>query len=95
MRTFNSCSNLTSITIGKGVTYINSDAFRYCSKALKYVFSAEMTAVPTLASTSAFTGINANCKIYVPDALYDTWITNTNWSTYALYIAKLSEMPTE
>jgi hypothetical protein len=29
----------------------------------------------------------------VPDSLYDEWIAATNWSTFADYIYKASEMP--
>ena len=33
-----------------------------------------------------FGNINADCKIYVPASLYDTWVAATNWSTWASYI---------
>jgi hypothetical protein len=49
------------------------------------------TAVPTLANTNAFNGIPDDCKIIVPDALYDEWIAATNWSAYATYTIKKSE----
>ena len=55
-----------------------------------YDFSA-LTTVPSLSATNAFTNIPSDCKIIVPDALYDTWISATNWSTYASYIIKKSE----
>lgn len=56
-----------------------------------YDFS-QHTSVPTLSNTNAFKGINGICKIIVPDSLYDSWITATNWSTYADYIYKVSEV---
>ena len=40
----------------------------------------------------AFNKINTICKIVVPDNLYDQWIAATNWSTYADYIYKASEV---
>jgi hypothetical protein len=49
------------------------------------------TAVPTLANTNTFTGIPTDCKIIVPDALYDEWVAATNWSTYASYIIKKTD----
>jgi hypothetical protein len=49
------------------------------------------TAVPTLANANAFTGIPSDCKIIVPDALYDKWVSATNWSTYASYIIKKTD----
>ena len=55
-----------------------------------YDFS-QHTAVPTLSNTGVFTSIQSDCKIVVPDALYDTWIAATNWSTYSSKIVKASE----
>lgn len=54
---------------------------------------SNVTAVPPLASTNAFTNANANYKVVVPDALYDTWITSTNWSSNNVktHIVKASE----
>lgn len=88
---FNNCKGLTNLKIPKGVTKIDTYAFYYCSNILKYDFT-ECTQVPTLSNKNAFQLINANCKIYVPDALYDEWVAATNWATYASYIAKASEM---
>ena len=88
---FRDCSGLTSVVIGSGVTTILTQTFYNCSSVLTYDFTAS-TAVPTLENVNAFTFINANCKIYVPDNLYDEWTTATNWSTYADYIFKASEM---
>lgn len=54
------------------------------------------TVVPTMSSTSFLTSntnlINGQFKIIVPDALYDEWIAATNWSTFANYIYKASEV---
>jgi hypothetical protein len=55
-----------------------------------YDFRA-LTAVPTLVSGYAFTDIPSDCKIVVPDALYDEWVAATNWSSFASYIIKASE----
>ena len=33
------------------------------------------------------------CKIIVPDSLYEQWKTSTNWSMYASQIYKASEYP--
>lgn len=37
--------------------------------------------------------MSSDCKIVVPDALYDTWIAATNWSssTIVSHIVKASE----
>ena len=91
---FNSCTGLTKVVMPSNLTNINNSAFYKCSNIVTYDFT-KCTQIPALAYTNAFTSINANCKMYVPDALYDEWIVATNWSTYASYIAKASEMPTE
>lgn len=88
---FSGCYSLTSITIPDSVTSIESSVFSFCYSIIKYDFTSA-TSIPTLSNTNAFYNINGICKIYVPDALYDTWITATNWATYADYIYKASEM---
>ena len=89
--TFQYCDSLTSIVIPSGVTSINTAAFYYCYSIIKYDFS-QCTSVPTLSNTNAFDSINGICKIIVPDSLYDEWIAASNWSTYANYIYKASEV---
>ena len=68
-------------------------AFFYLIQTLcvKLDFS-QCSAVPTLSNTSAFSGITKIAKIIVPDSLYDEWIAAANWSTYANYIYKASEV---
>ena len=88
---FDTCYSLTSVTIPHSVTKIRSYAFQYCFSLTRYDFS-QHTSVPTLSSTDAFSNINAICKIIVPDSLYDEWIAASNWSTYADYIYKASEV---
>lgn len=90
---FSGCSALTEITFEGDVTQIQSYAFAATPNILKYAFPANTT-VPTL-QTRTWDNINADCVIYVPDALYDAWIVATNWATYASKIKKISEMPTE
>lgn len=85
-----STNTLANIIIPKNITNIGVEAFSYCTGMAFYDFSHH-TAVPTLANTNAFTGIPTDCKIIVPDNLYDTWIAATNWSTYASYIIKKTD----
>jgi hypothetical protein len=87
---FNNCYSLASVVIPQGVTSIGSSAFRYCYGMAFYDFSSA-SAIPTLSYTTTFNGIPSDCKIIVPDALYDTWKSATNWSTYASKIIKKSE----
>ena len=88
---FGSCYSLTSIVLPSRVAGINTAAFYYCYSIIKYDFS-QCTSVPTLSNTNAFDSINGICKIIVPDSLYDEWIAASNWSTYANYIYKASEV---
>lgn len=83
------CHSLTIIVIPKNVTSIGNDTFFSCYGMAYYDFRAS-TAVPTLSSTSVFEYIPSDCKIVVPDGLYDEWIAATNWSTYASQIVKAS-----
>ena len=87
---FYSCYSLTNIIIPKGIKKIGNMSFYSCYSLVKYDFS-QCTAVPTNEG-SPFRNINAICKIIVPDSLYDEWIAATNWSTYAKYIYKASEV---
>jgi hypothetical protein len=90
LQMFLNCFSLSSIAIPPSVTSIQTSAFNNCYGMAFYDFSHH-TAVPTLENTNAFTGIPSDCKIIVPDSLYDTWIAATNWSTYASYIIKKTD----
>lgn len=85
---------LKQITIPNSITSIGTSAFGFCYCLLKVDLSRQ-TQIPSLADTSVFRSVPDNCKIYVPDELYDNWIVETNWSSIADYIYKASEMPTE
>ena len=88
---FYGCYSLTNMTIPNGITNVPSSAFYNCYSLTRYNFS-QCTTVPTLSNDNAFTGINKICKIIVPDSLYNEWIAASNWSTYANYIYKASEV---
>ena len=89
---FANCYSLSSVTIPSSVTSIGASAFANCSGIVKYDF-IEHAQVPTLSNVSAFRNIAPDCKIVVPDALYDTWIAATNWSSASIvgHIVKASE----
>lgn len=91
MYAFGSCYSLTNITIPSSITSIGKGAFYYCYSITKYDFS-QCTSVPSLSNTNAFSNINGICKIVVPDSLAGEWAAATNWSTYADYIYKASEV---
>lgn len=84
------CYSLAEVVFAKGTTAISALAFQNCTSAKLYDFR-KATSVPTLANTNAFDKIPSDCKIVVPDSLYNSWIVATNWSNYASYIVKESE----
>ena len=71
---------LTSVTIGSGVSIVPANAFNSCSSCMIFDFR-RATHVLTLNNVNAFSGTSANKEIIVPDALYDDWISASNWSS--------------
>ena len=90
MSMFRDCYSLSLVVIPQSITSIGTYAFYNCTGVALYDFRAS-TSVPSLSATNAFSYIPPDCKIVVPDALYDEWIAATNWSTYASKIVKASE----
>ena len=86
---FYNCYSLSSVVIPQGVTIIGQQVFYYCS-SLVVLDCSELTSVPTLSSASTIP-THAELRIVVPDALYDTWIAATNWSSRASNIIKKSD----
>jgi hypothetical protein len=83
---FGDILDLTSVTIGSGVTYIGNDAFLNSSNLTSVTVNNDGVVsqyIPTLGS-NVFDNTN-NCPIYVPASAVDTYKTSTSsgWSTYA------------
>ncbi|MBO5018176.1 MAG: leucine-rich repeat domain-containing protein [Alistipes sp.] len=87
---FGYCYTLNHIKFPSSINSIQGQAFFRCLGMQFYDF-ADAAAVPTMSSSDAFYDIPTDCKIIVPDALYDEWIVATNWATYASQIIKKSE----
>lgn len=86
---FHSCTNLESVgPMPPNLTSIVNGAFLNCSKIKLFDFR-RATMVPTMPGINAFSGTQG--VMVVPDALYDEWVSATNWSTYADRIIKASE----
>ena len=68
-----SCTGLTSVTIGKNIQTVGSELFRNCTNCSVFDFR-RATVVPTLTGVAAFTNTPSNKEIIVPDELYDDWI---------------------
>ena len=82
---FYNCYSLASITIPTGVTSVGDNAFYSCYGMRYYDFS-ECTAIPALRDEYAFDGIPFDCQMLIPSALYNSWKSATNWTTYASYM---------
>lgn len=74
---FHSTSLTTAIFKGN-ITFIGYLAFYNCTSLSQFDLRNN-TAVPTLYSVDTL-GHTSGCKIVIPNSLYDTWTTATNWS---------------
>ena len=81
--TFNYCTSLAIVTVPYGVTSISNFAFYNCYSVAEYHF-APMTP-PALAGTSVFTGIPADCKIYVPTGYLSAYTGANNYPSSSTY----------
>ena len=61
-----------------------------CS-SLRMLDLSRCVSVPSLISGITTTGVPASMKIIVPDSLYSSWCSATNWSALASYIVRLSD----
>lgn len=87
---FQNCQLIQSIRFPKSISSIGAGAFANLSRCLLFDFSL-CEKIPVITGSNAFQSVPSQCKIVVPDALYNEWIAATNWSTYASYIVKASE----
>jgi len=83
-----------SFYAGAGLQKIYASTFRNWKNCLIYDFS-KCLQIPSLLNSNAFSGINADARILVPAALYDSWISATNWSAYEQYIEPFGYIPSE
>lgn len=86
---FFSCTSLTRIDVPALVTTIAARAFDTCRAVKEYHLFPEVP--PSLEATTAFTGISADCIIYVPRGSLEAYQTATNWATYADYMQEEPE----
>lgn len=83
--------SLTMLKIPKTVLTLSGNCFANMYGMVVFDFS-EHTSIPTMQNTNVFSNIPDDCKIAVPDDLYDEWVTASNWSTYVDHIVKTSEL---
>lgn len=82
-------NSLTSLVIPSTVTTFWSDALSGNLFSCGYLDFSHVLQVPSL--SSPLTYLTAQCKIIVPDELYDEWIRATNWSAKASQTVKKSD----
>lgn len=87
---FNSCTKLSSVVFDKKVS-IGISAFGKCTNLTSVVLTYNEMSTISGSSFEQSAIENGTGYIYVPDALVDTYKTNTNWSRYASQIKPLSE----
>jgi len=72
-------------------TVVSMLTMSYAGWGIPYMdFGNTRTSIPTI--TVPGLGPDSNCKYYVPDALYDTWIATSPWSNIASQIHRHSEL---
>lgn len=88
---FAQLSRVYNINILGDIKTIGSNAFQglFVVKNIRFL---GCTSVPPLNNSTYFSTLSKNCRIIVPDNLYNSWKTATNWSKYASQIYKLSEV---
>lgn len=84
------CYSFEEVIVNQNIPIIGSSAFTNCYNVR--IYKLYRSTIVTLENYNAFSGINSQCKIYVPDTLVSTYKTATNWVTYANYIYPLSDI---
>ena len=87
---FNANYSLTKLKVPSTVKTLQMSCFTNQYSMTVFDFSTH-TLIPTIQNGNAFNNIPADCKIVVPDDLYDEWIIATNWATVASNIINVSE----
>lgn len=74
------CKGLKRVIFEGNNPYLADGAFFGCT-SLELVDLSKCTVVPALRYMNAFMNVPTTCEFRIPAALYDQWITATNWST--------------
>ena len=91
---FRNCTSLKRIKMNASSGNWGSSMLNGCT-SLELVDMTGSVGVPQLSHVNNFDNTNDTYKIVVPDSLYDTWITATNWVSIASHIMKQSDWNAE
>lgn len=83
---FNSCSALTSATIGSGITDLKNYTFNNCT-SLETVTMKPTT--PPVIGNNTFNNCTSLAHIYVPEEAVEDYKAATGWSNYASIISAI------
>lgn len=90
---FQNCYSLTTVDCGS--RYIAANSFMNCQKLTTFII--RNTSVATLQNVSAFSSTpiksGGTGYVYVPRNLVDSYISATNWSTFASQIRAIEDYP--
>ena len=78
---FSNCTGLTSMTCMSNVTAFPSGTYQRPWNGCTNLEYIDLTQIPTLANTNAFTSLTANYEIRVPSILLDSWKAAAGWSS--------------
>ena len=81
--TFQYCYSFATLTIPSSVTSINANAFGDCYGLGEIHFTSATP--PTVAASSAFSGLPTDCKIYVPTGSLSAYTSATNYPSSSTY----------
>ena len=74
------CTGLKRVIYEGNNPYFPGYSFYNCT-SLEVFDLSKCTVVPALRDRTDFTNVPTTCEFRIPAALYDKWITATNWST--------------
>ena len=79
MYAFANCSNLTAVTIGANVTYINWYAFSGCSSLTSIVSLIDNV---FRIDDNVFAGVSSDCILMVNQGQRTTYLNTDGWTTH-------------
>lgn len=86
---FGQCRNIEYVVAPAVTSVTNFGSYNHVLRKLDF---SKCKSIPSCASNAFNSSYCKLLKIIVPDELYDTWITTSNWSSLADYIYKVSEV---